>query len=765
MFRSLFAGAVLLAGSAVPAAAPPPQSGHWAFRSPVRSRIPVPRSASVCNPIDAFILARLETAGLAPSPPANRATLIRRVSFDLIGLPPSPAEVAAFLADERPDAWERLVDRLLTSPHHGERWAQHWLDVVRYAETNGYEADGERSGAWRYRDWVVGAFNSDKPYDRFLTEQIAGDLLWKDEVRRMKDEKKSGSVSSFVLHPSSFDLLVAAGFNRCGPIHQVSGNVDPLEVRHELLNEMTAGIGSAFLGLTMGCARCHDHKFDPISQKDYYRLEAFFSAAVPREAELGGAIAIADHARRLAVLQAKLTPLRSQVAAIEAPYRKKLREIKRAKLEPHYRAALDASKRTPEQERLAGQAQTLIKVTWDEVVAALSPADRQHRAQLRKQIHDLNARFPPPPPRAWTLVEGKGPLAAHVLRRGNIHRKGSRVEPGFPEALAGAEKKPAPGNRAGLAAWLSRPDHPLTARVLVNRLWQHHFGHGLVRTPNDFGLRGDRPSHPELLDWLAVELVESGWSLKHIHRLIVLSATYRQESRKDLRSLTLQARQVDPDNRLLSRMNRRRLQGEALRDAVLAVSGEMTDWLGGPMVRVPLEPEVYDLIFTEDEPDGLWPTTPDVRQHTRRSLYLFNKRNLRLPMLEAFDQPDTLTSCPVRPVSTYAPQALILLNGPFMHAQARALAGRLWREAGADAVGQVDRAYRLALARPARPMEVKLALAFLDEQADLLRQRLRARRTVVLPDGLPAGADPARAAALADFCLALLNRNTFVHID
>ncbi len=452
------------------------------------------------------------------------------------------------------------------------------------------------------------------------------------------------------------------------------------------------------------------------------------------------------------------------MAAIEAPYRKKLREAKRAKLEPHFRAALslDRSKRSPEQKKLAEQAETLIKVSWDEVVAALSPADRKQRAELRRQIHEQTARFPPPPPHAWTLTEGKGPLTAHVLRRGNIHRRGARVEPGFPVVLGAT--KPVPNNRAGLAAWLTEPNHPLTARVIVNRLWQHHMGQGLVRTPNDFGLRGDRPTHPELLDWLAVELVESGWSLRHVHRLIVLSGTYRQRS-GELRSLTLPAHRIDPDNRLLWRMNRRRLQGEALRDAVLAVSGELSDWLGGPMVRVPLEKEVYDLIFSEGEPDGLWPVTPDAREHTRRSLYLFNKRNVRLPMLEAFDQPDTLTSCPVRPVSTFAPQALILLNGPFMQAQAQALACRLWRERANQAAAQVDLAYRLALGRSPRPAEMTMVLAFLDKQTELLHHRLRARRTVAIPEGLPAGADPARAAALADFCLALLNRNAFVHVD
>jgi hypothetical protein len=463
-----------------------------------------------------------------------------------------------------------------------------------------------------------------------------------------------------------------------------------------------------------------------------------------------------------AAWQAKAQPLRNQVAAIDAPYRKRLRAAKEAKLEAPYREALavEAKKRTPMQQKLAEHAGILLKVTWDEILGAMSESDRAKRADLRRRLHDLDAQAPPPPTRAWSLEEGKGPLAAHVLKRGNPHRRGSKVEPGFPGVL-GANAGPEPKSRLGLARWLTRPGHPLTARVIVNRLWQHHFGQGLVRTPNDFGLRGERPTHPELLDWLACELVESGWSLKHIHRLIVTSAAYQQASRVENEA----ARKRDPENRLLWRMNRRRLEAETLRDGVLAVTGRLTPYVGGPMVRVPLEPEVCDLIFTEDEPDGLWRVTPDAREHDRRSLYLFNKRNVRLPMLEAFDQPDTLTSCPVRPVSTFAPQALILLNGPFLQGQARAFAVRLWRDAGEDAGRQVERAYRLAPGRGPTERERKQALAFLDSQAELLRERLRARRTVALPAGLPEGADPARAAALEDFCLALLNRNAFVFVE
>jgi hypothetical protein len=697
------------------------------------------------HPVDAFVLARLEAHGLRPAAPADRLTLLRRVTFGLTGLPPTPEEVDAFLADTRPDAYERVVDRLLASPHHGERWAQHWLDVVRYADSNGYEVDGERPQAWRYRDYVTRAFNADMPYDRFVTEQLAGDLL----ARTAPPDRRA-------------ELLIAAGMNRCGPVHLVSGNVDPAVGRQEVLTEMVGGAGAAFLGLTVGCARCHDHKFDPISQKDYYRLEAFFSAAVYAEVDLAGPAGRAAHARRVAEVNARQAPLRARLAALEAPYRQRLREAKLAKLGAAYRAALavEAARRTPEQRRLAGQAEVLLRVSWDELVAALSPDDKERRAELRRRVRALEAEKPPPPAQAWTLAEGPGPLAAHVLRRGDPRRKGPRVAPGFPAAVAGAAGPAAPG-RLGLARWLTRPDHPLTARVMVNRLWQHHFGQGLVRTPNDFGRRGAAPSHPELLDWLAVELVEHGWSLKHVHRLIVLSTAYRQSSiPADAR-----ARRVDPDNRLLARMNRRRLEGEALRDSALAVSGALERRLGGPGVRLPLEPEVYDLIFTEDEPDGLWAVTPDRREHARRSLYLFNKRNVRLPLLEAFDQPDTLTSCPVRPVSTFAPQALILLNGPFMQEQSRALAVRILREAGPTPAARAERAYRLALGRPPRPAEVKLVLGFLGAQAELLRDRLRARLPVAVPAGTPAGTDPAEAAAFADFCLALLNRNAFLYVE
>jgi hypothetical protein len=404
---------------------------------------------------------------------------------------------------------------------------------------------------------------------------------------------------------------------------------------------------------------------------------------------------------------------------------------------------------------LVEQTGVLVKVTWDEIVDALPTAERAKRAALREQIHALEAQRPAPPAQAWTIAEDGSPRFSHVLKRGSLNQKGARVAPGFPRILDLDAKNPVDGaptlNRLDLARWLTRPDHPLTARVIANRLWQYHFGRGLVATPDDFGAHGEAPTHPELLDWLAVELVEHGWSLKHLHRLMVMSAAYQQDSV----SANAAGKRIDPDNHLLWRMSRRRLDSAGLRDGVLAVAGTLNPAIGGPMVRTPLEPEVYDLIFSEGEPDGLWPVTPDVRQHTRRSLYLFSKRNLRLPLLEVFDQPDTLSPCPVRAVSTFAPQALVLLNGPFLQTQSKAFAARVLREAGADDAARVDRAYQLALCRPPREAERRIAIDFLAGQIELLRARRQA--------GLPDPVDPSTA-ALADFCLALLNRNEFVYV-
>jgi hypothetical protein len=717
---------------------------HWAYKPRATSAVPSVKDGSwPSTPVDPFILAALEKAGLQPSAPADKLTLLRRVTFDLVGLTPTPEEIDDFLKDRSPLAFARVVERLLDSPLYGERWAQHWLDVVRYGESNGYELDAERTHAWHYRDYVIRALNGDLPFDRFVKEQIAGDLAAKGRPTR-----------------EAADLLIASGFQRCGPIHLVSGNTDPDVNRQEYLTETTTGVALTFLGQTIACARCHNHKFDPISQADYYRLQGFFTGTKPTEIEFASDAEKKEFERQTKIIQDQIAPLQKKIRDLETPYRAQLTKQKKERLDSVYKQALavPADKRTPEQKKLAADAALMVKFLWDELVGALSPEDRKTRADWRAQVHELERRLPPPPAHAWSVKEDESPPATQILVRGDPKRKGETVLAAVPRVLAepaaGARKKL---DRRDLAEWLAKQGNPLTARVLVNRLWQHHFGRGLVATPNDFGTRGARPSHPELLDWLAEAFVRSGWSIKHMHRMLLLSSAYAQSSRP---AEDAPGRRVDPENRLVWHMNRQRLECESLRDHALAASGDLYQRMEGPMIRVPIEQEVYDLIFSEQEPDGLWPVTPDGREHGRRSIYLFAKRNVRLPMMEAFDRPDALTSCAVRPVSTFAPQALIMLNGPFMNDQAHAFANRLRRECGSDTGALVRRAYLLALGRPPTPQEIEQAKKFMAHQVETLASEANAGKAITEHMSTIIA-----AAALADFCLALLNCNEFLYVN
>ena len=632
---------------------------HWGFVPPAKHRPPVVKGPAR-NPIDRFVLAKLEAAGRGFATETDRRTLVRRLTFDLLGLPPTPAEVDAFVVDPSPDAYETLVERLLASPHFGERQAQHWLDVVRFAESNGYENDGDRPHAWRYRDWVARAFAADKPFNEFVAEQVAGDLLWKDEFGRMRDEARTaagavlgGPLSSFTLHPSSSDLLAATGLHRCGPVHVVAGNVDPAENRNEVLTEMANGVGSAVLGLTVGCARCHDHKFDPISLGDYYRLQAFFAGTRFVDSSLATAQEKAAHGMRKAFAEARIRPLKKRIEPVRGA--DPCPAEGRADGGP---CPGNAGGRRDAGRQADGRAEEAGRRRQGAAQPAVGRGDRRHAGGRPGRAGAATGRAGSlrRSTVATTTADHMGgergrDAAASQHPQAGERPRGKRVwhRPGVLRVAEGSMTKPA--DRRDLARWLTSPDNPLTARVIVNRLWQQHFGRGIVATPNDFGTRGDRPTHPELLDWLARELVEHGWSLKHLHRLMVTSAAYRQTS----------GPQPDP---LVGRQARRRLDAEAVRDAMLAAAGTLNRKLGGPSVRVPLEPEVYDLIFTEGEPVGLWPVSRDPAEFDRRSLYLFAKRNVRQPLLEAFDQPDALGSCAMRGVSTFAPQALILMNGP-----------------------------------------------------------------------------------------------------
>lgn len=629
---------------------------HWAFQP--RSNAAIPKFEAPADQqfaktsIDAFVLARLKKAELAPSAKASASVLVRRLYFDLTGLPPTPQQVAAFVNDKRPDAWQRLVNQLLESPHYGERWGQHWLDVVRFAETDGFEYDTHRTEAYRYRDYVIRAFQNDKPYNRFIQEQLAGDEI----------------------APSEQETLIASGFNRLGPLRKNAGNQEVASSRNEVLTEMTNAVGAAFLGVTLGCARCHDHKFDPIRQSDYYRIQAYFSGTLEHD-----------------------FPLSSREA----------RETWEATIKP-----IDAK----------------IKVMQGE----MAKADADRKKAIETEIQSLEKNKPAPPPTLYSVksdMEKRSPI--HLLARGEYTAKGDAVgmrpmgvllPEGTPEDAAAIDKP-----RTRLANWVTDTTNPLTARVMANRVWQYHFGQGIVTTPNDFGRMGGRPSHPELLDYLANEFIASGYSVKHLHRLVLSSNTWMQASD------TVNAKGVekDPENKLLWKFSRRRLTAEELRDSILAISGDLNEKQGGPSVIVPIEKELMNALYKPSQ----WQVTADASEHKRRSIYLLVKRNMHLPMMEVFDAPDGLVSCPRRETSTHAPQALELLNGTFSNTEAEVFAARLKKLSGGRPERMVDIAYQLVAGRKPNLKERQVALEF------------------------------ARSAQPHEFALAMLNLNAFLYVN
>ena len=685
------------------------RKNYWAFKKPQRALVPPSKAGT--NPIDAFLADARASKGVKPSPQANREKLYRRLALDLTGLPPNPAELDRFLADKSPAAYETVVDRLMASPQYGERWAQRWLDVVRYADTNGYELDEERPHAWRYRDYVIRSFNAGKPYNRFLEEQLAGDELF----------------------PGDKEALIATGFHRAGPIHLVGGNQDEEMNRQEVLTEMTTAIGAVFLGLTVGCARCHNHKFDPIPQADYYRLQAILASTEYKDIPLVSDAEKAQHETAMKAYKASRAPIEKQIKEIEKPFSSAIKAEKKAKLDAVYLKVLEIpkEKRTKDEERLAKEANSQIEATWDEVLARVPDAEKKVRAGLRKQLHDLEYYAPEPLPSAYAVADMEKAPKTHILKVGDHKKKLDEVEPAF-LLVTGGEQAPqtAQGRRAALAKWFTSGDHPLTARVMVNRIWQFRMGTGLVPTPNDFGMLGGKPTNQKLLDWLAVEFMDRGWSMKAIDRLIVTSSAYKQASDDVVANGT-----IDPENKLYWRMNKRRLEGEAIRDSVLTASGVLNPRIGGRPVKIPIEQEIYEIIFTEGEPDNLWPVDRNPAEHNRRTLYLLNKRTVRLPMLANFDQPDAMASCAVRSTSTHALQALTMMNSDFMAAQAQRFSKRLENECGADQGCRVRRAYKVTLGRMPTSAESRLAAEFFGNQGKW-----------------------------DEFSLALLNRNEFVYI-
>ena len=740
----------------------------WAFQPP--RKVPLPAVAAterVRTPIDAFLLARLEAEGLSFSPDTDRRTLARRATFDLTGLPPEPERVEAFVADPRPDAYERLVDELLASPHYGERWGRHWLDAAGYVD-NKLDNDlatlySSNEAMWRYRDWVIRAFNDDKPFDRFLVEQLAGDELvdWRTADR---------------FTPETVSLLEATGFLRTVDDHTNEPQYG-VEKRYEVVNETVAMVSTALLGLTMDCCRCHNHKYDPLPQRDYYRLMACFEPAynvnawkIPKERFLADVSpaerkAIDEHN---AAIDERLAAGKRQEDDTRAAAARRLLDARLARVPEADRGAVKEAlavagpeRSEPQRALVAAAAEALGldaatgafpavdvegALTADEQVSlAAWAAEREALPQQKRSYGRITALF-----------DTGEPPVSRVHRRGIVAAAGVLVQPGFPEVLQAAGPAVAvaapgargqtSGRRLALAEWLTAPDHPLTARVYVNRVWHHHFGRGIVATPGNFGRSGSPPTHPELLDWLARDFIEQGFRTKRLHRQIMLSSAYRQASRRpsatDTTSPAAVAERIDPDNRLLWRMNLRRFEAEIVRDAILAVSGGLDRTAGGP--PVPITTPADGLSEAKAEPT---PTSA-----SRRSLYLLARRVYPLKFLELFDAPIMAVNCTERMTSATPLQSLALLNGEFVIAEAARMAGRVGQAGAADAPATVDRAYRLAYGRPPSAAEAARACAFLAAQA---------------ADHAATGRPPgeASAAALADFCQMLLASNEFLHVE
>ena len=666
----------------------PERDDYWAFQPPKDPAPPSVRHPErVRNPIDQFVEAALDRQGLEPAAPADRRTLLRRVFADLIGVPPSPEEADAFLNDASADAFEKLVDRLLGDRRYGERWARHWLDLARYGESDGYEDDKVRPHAWRYRDYVIRSLNADKPFDRFVLEQIAGDELFPDDP----------------------DAWVATGFARLGAWDFMSK--EPRQQRQDYLNDATDVVGSVFLGMTVGCARCHDHKYDRITQVDYYGLQAFFVGTVREMHDLPGDPREPDFVReRWKKTEAELRRLQDELGALR-------------------REARDA---VFWRRRCEVGSDGLLKISDDDVAKAAEEIRPGRRETLEGKIKaaDKVERFYRPAAEAVFETSPNAPKT-FLLRQGQLSTPGPEVSPSYVaammppgHALASPQGGRGSGRRTELARWLTSPEHPLTARVIVNRLWQHHFGRGIVATPSDFGRNGRRPTHPDLLDWLARRLVSGGWSLKSMHRLMMTSAAYQRGS---------QANPADVANQWLARMSRRRLDAEALRDSILAVGGRLSPIGGGPGVYVPI-PKDVNVMLPNNDKELSWETSTE-EEGRRRTIYVFQRRSLTLPMVDVFDGPSMNQTCPQRPETTVAPQALTLFNGEFCRGEAKHFAARVEREAGPGIDARIDRAFRLALIRAPREDERAAARRFLATQS------------------------------LGDFCHVLLNTNEFLYVD
>ena len=724
---------------------------HWSYL-PLRAvDLPVVENSGWCRtPIDRFIMAAFEARGIRPSPLADRRTLLRRLSFDLLGLAPSPEEVSEFVGDERPDAWSQLIERQLGSLHYGERWGRHWLDAARYADSNGMESDNDRPDAWPYRDFVINALNDDLPYDTFVRWQLAGDEYEPDDPR----------------------ALAATGFITAAPseILSVPMEEEKLRFRFNELDDMAVTTVSAFLGLTLGCARCHDHKFDAIPTRDYYRLQCVFTTTA-RDHVLLTTRAEAASYREIesqwsARLKAAQAQLNDWLAEQKKPHSAGLRSARIAALpiSDDEKTLLIEQPDSEAAKTLARQHEKALAISEDEYRRVFSDEQRQRWDEIKAALAGVQSAQPVRPQTVLAIVDKQPePEPTWLLARGDFYSKKERLSVGFLSVLTGARppeeywsaaRQAVPagrstGQRRALADWITDVDHgagALLARVIVNRVWQHHFGEGLVRTPGDFGVRGERPTHPELLEWLANHFVDSGWRLKALHRLILTSAVYCEGTAFDPAGAA-----VDPDNRLLWRRRPKRLEAEVLRDAVLAVSGTLNLEPFGAAFKPPIPPEAMQARNTTDPYPKDARDTPATR---RRTVYMFHKRVVQHPLLQAFDAPDAAVACARRSCTTVAPQALALLNDPFLRDRAADFARRLAAEVGAQREDQIHRAFLLALSRPPSENELAKSLEFLDTQV---------KRRAARDPASSAGATSVHA--LTDFCQALFSLNEFIYVD
>ena len=686
----------------------------WSFQKLQRPAVPLAGNAWVKTPIDAFLWSKLNAEGLSPAPPASKTALLRRAYYDLIGLPPTPKEVQAFLQDDSPDAFEKVVDRLLESPHYGEHWGRHWLDLVRYAETNSYERDGAKPFVWRYRDYVIQSFNEDKPYDQFVREQLAGDEL---------DSPNS-------------ETITATGYYRLGIWDDEPA--DPKQALYDDLDDILSTTGQVFLGLTIGCARCHDHKLDPIPQADYYRMLAFFRNI--RRFGVRSHPTVLDASVRMVPLDRKPPAYQDEVSKWEKELENILREMK--KIEDLVRPHLQGGEKDDFQDAEV----RVMLVRKRSKAAALTKDQMRSYNSLNKRRASLQASDPRGAMQVLCVKE-RGPSVpeTHILIRGNAHAEGDVVAPGFPSVLDFDDPKIEPppagaktsGRRRMLADWIASDENPLTARVIANRIWQYHFGRGIVRSSSDFGFQGDAPTHPRLLDWLANELVDGGWKMKQLHKKIMLSNAYQMSSIRDAKAYA-----ADPQNHLFWRFDGRRLKAEEVRDSILAVNGSLNrEKMYGPSIYEVIPREV---LAGQSRPGSGWGnSSPEDR--ARRSVYIHVKRSLITPMLSSFDFPEPDFTCPVRFVSTQPTQALGMLNSQMANEQAQVFAKYLEQQHPGDSAAQIELALRRVTQREPSEKEVLRGVRLLET--------LQQKHKLSPPP------------AMKQFCLTALNLNEFFYLD